>query len=162
MKTVESATINTSLDLDTLKEIFQDHPVRLAILFGSQASGSTHETSDIDLAVEFENIRPPDSNYNEAFFGLSVDLSETLHTDGIDLVDLHTVSPALAEAIFEKGLLIIGDQKHASELQRRLTEVETEQKTPRDRLKNALERIDAHLDKSETEVPASGKSEGER
>lgn len=29
----------------------QDRPVRLCVLFGSQATGKTHSRSDVDLAV---------------------------------------------------------------------------------------------------------------
>lgn len=42
------------------------------------------------------------------FLGLSADLSDVLETDDVDLVDLHAVSPALAAAIFEHGVLLVG------------------------------------------------------
>lgn len=162
MRTVESASIDTSLDLDALRAVLREHPVQLAILFGSHATGRAHEASDIDLAVEFSDQRPADPGYNETFLGLSTDLSETLETDAVDLVDVRTVSPELATAIFESGLLLVGDHEDAIDLRRQVTPDESETRSPRERLDAALARIDDHLDGDDTEVPASGESAEER
>lgn len=161
MRTAASTALAASLDLDALQAVLREHPVRLAILFGSHATETTHATSDIDLAVEFDAHRPSDPSYNDVFFGLSADLSETLESDDVDLVDLHTVSPALAEAIFEHGVLIVGDEEHVAALRRQLTatEPESEQPSPRERLDAALARIDAHLDESDSEGPVTGTTE---
>jgi predicted nucleotidyltransferase len=164
MRTAASTALDASLDLDALQAVLREHPVRLAILFGSHATEMTHATSDIDLAVEFDTHRPSDPSYNDVFLGLSADLSETLETDDVDLVDLHTVSPALAEAIFEHGVLLVGDQEHATALRRQLTatESESEQPSPRERLDAALARIDAHLDSDDAEVSLTGTVDDDR
>jgi predicted nucleotidyltransferase len=43
------------MDLDAFRQplqcLFQQHPVRLAYLFGSQATRRTHPSSDVDIAV---------------------------------------------------------------------------------------------------------------
>nr|WP_261372699.1 nucleotidyltransferase domain-containing protein [Haloferax volcanii] len=61
MRTVESADIDDSLPLETLRAIFQEHSVQCALLFGSHATETTHPTSDIDIAVELETstVRTP-------------------------------------------------------------------------------------------------------
>ena len=159
MRTAASTALDVSFDLDALQAVLREHPVTLAILFGSHAIETTHTTSDIDLAVEFDAHRPSDPSYNDVFFGLSADLSETLETDDVDLVDLHTVSPALAAAIFEHGVLLVGDQEHAAALRRQLTAAESDQPSPRERLDAALARIDAHLDESDSEVAVTGTAE---
>ncbi|MEF8826269.1 MAG: nucleotidyltransferase domain-containing protein [Halapricum sp.] len=159
MRTAASTALDVSFDLDALQAVLREHPVTLAILFGSHATETTHTTSDIDLAVEFDAHRPSDPSYNDVFFGLSADLSETLETDDVDLVDLHTVSPALAAAIFEHGVLLVGDQEHAAALRRQLTAAESDQPSPRERLDAALARIDAHLDESDSEVAVTGTAE---
>ncbi|WP_408960786.1 type VII toxin-antitoxin system MntA family adenylyltransferase antitoxin [Natrinema sp. 74] len=156
MRTTASAALDASLDLDALQAVLREHPVQLAILFGSHATETTHPTSDIDLAVEFDAHRPSDSSYNDVFLGLSADLSDALETDDVDLVDLHALSPALATAIFENGVLLVGEQGHATELRRQLTAADSEQPSPRERLGAALDRIDAHLGDSDTGVPATG------
>jgi len=159
MRTTESTALDASLDLDALQATLHTYPVRLAILFGSHATETTHASSAIDLAVEFDESRPPDPNYNDVFLGLSADLSDALETDDVDLVDLHTVSPALAAAIFENGVLIVGTAEHAAELRRQLTARESGQQSPRDRLETALSRIDDHLGDDGAGVPATGDAE---
>ena len=159
MRTVESTAVDASLDLDTLLDVLREHPVQLAILFGSHATETTHAASDIDLAVEFDAERPSDPSYNETFLGLSADLSDTLGTDDVDLVDLHAASPALAEAVFETGVLLLGEQERAAELRQLITAADTETQSPRERLDAALSRIDAHLDSGDAKVPVSGESE---
>jgi predicted nucleotidyltransferase len=159
MRTAESTALDAALDLDALQALLREHPIQLAILFGSHATETTHATSDIDLAVEFDEHRPSDPDYNDVFLGLSADLSDALETDGVDLVDLHTVSPALAAAIFENGVLLVGEADHAAELRRQLMARESDQQSPRDRLDAALARIDDHLGDDSAGVPATGDAE---
>ncbi|MFC6941195.1 nucleotidyltransferase domain-containing protein [Salinirubellus sp. GCM10025818] len=159
MRIAESTTLGPSLDLDALQAVLWEHPVQLAILFGSHVTDTTHATSDIDLAVEFDEHRPSDPSYNDVFLGLSADLSVALETDDVDLVDLHTVAPPLAAAIFENGVLLVGTEEHATELRRQLTTSGNDQQSPRDRLDTALERIDHHLGDDDTGVPAAGEAE---
>src|SRR6056297_529271 len=145
MRTSENAAIDESLPLGTLQEVLQEHPVQLAILFGSHATGESHSRSDIDIAVEFNTVRPSDPDYNEVFLGLSVGLSEALETDDVDLVNLQTTSPELAETIFDHGVLLIGDREHVAEIRRQLTATEKQTQSPRERFDAAVARIDRHL-----------------
>lgn len=159
MRTVEATDVDASLDLDTLQAVLREHPVQLAILFGSHSTGTTHPASDIDVAVEFDAQRPADPGYNDAFLGLSADLSDALGTDDVDLVDLHAVSPALASSIFDHGILLVGNLERAAELRRQVTAADIETQSPRERLDTALARIDSHLDGDDTAVPVAGESE---
>lgn len=162
MRTVESIDPGVTFDLDAVRAVLRDYPVRLTILFGSHATGEAHGESDIDIAVEFENKRPSDPTYNEVFFGLSADISDTLETDDVDVVDLHSTSPAVAESIFESGVLLVGEQEHAAELRRQLTTASSDQRSPKERLDAALGRIDAHLETEDDGVPVTGNTENER
>lgn len=159
MRAVGSTTLETHLDVGAVQAVLQEHPVRLAILFGSHATETTHSTSDIDLAVEFDEHEPADQGYNDVFFGLSADLSDELNTDDVDLVDLNTASQSLATAIFENGILLIGNSDHVAELRRELTANENDQRTPRERLDTALNRINDHLDTDESGPPATSEAE---
>lgn len=162
MRTVASTAIDPTFDLDVLTDVLQDHPIRLAVLFGSTATGETHPGSDVDLAVEFDGCHPPDPEYNEVFLGLSAELSEALGTDSIDLVDLHAASPELVSAVFEYGILLLGDQTRAEKLRRRLSRADEETRSPRERLDAALDSIDTHLDGGHTGVPGNGESNPEK
>lgn len=68
----------------------------------------------------------------------------------------------LAESIFENGVLLVGDQEHAAELQQRVTAADAETQSPRERLDAALARIDAHLDGDDAAVPVTGDPENDR
>jgi predicted nucleotidyltransferase len=159
MRTLASSTLDVCFDLEALQTVLREHPIRLAILFGSQATETTHERSDIDIAVEFDHHQPADPNYNDVFLGLSADISDALESDEVDLVDLQTVQPQLAAAIFANGVLIVGEETHADELRHQLTATESDLQSPRERFDAALDRIDDHLDDTTTEVPATGMPE---
>jgi uncharacterized protein len=145
MRSWKEATLDESLPFERLQEVFQEHEIRLAILFGSHASGNVHSRSDVDIAVELEDIQPADAEYNERFFGLSADLCETLETDEVDLVDLQRVSPELAATIFNHGILLAGDSEHVASLRKQLTPTESSAQSPRERFDAALTKIDDHL-----------------
>jgi predicted nucleotidyltransferase len=153
MRTVESAAIDDSLLIETIRGILRDHSVQCALLFGSHATATTHPTSDIDIAVELETTQREDPAYNEAFFSLSADLSEALETDDVDLVDIHMLSSRVAASIFKGGILLVGDMEHAEELRRRVTDRSSDTRSPRERFDDALARIDEHL--SGSSGPAS-------
>ena len=96
------------------------------------------------------------------FLGLSVDLSDELNTDDIDLVDLYTVTQPLATAIFENGILLVGNSNHAAKLRRELTASGKGQQQPRERLETALDRINDYLDTDTSGLPATGEVENDR
>ncbi|MFP8953779.1 type VII toxin-antitoxin system MntA family adenylyltransferase antitoxin [Natrialbaceae archaeon A-arb3/5] len=136
-----------SLPLEPIREVLRGHPIEIGVLFGSHARGDSHSGSDIDIAVEFEDIDPTDSNYNEVLFGLGADLSEALETDEVDVIDLHRASPELVDSIFEQGILLVGDPEHATDVRNRLTTTPSDQ-SPRERFDAAIARIDSYLGSS--------------
>lgn len=144
MRTVEANDPSLDVDVAAIVRVLEAHPVRLGILFGSHATGTSHPRSDVDVAIALEDLAPGDDGYNEAFFGLSADLSETLGTDDVDLVDVRTCPPPLAERIFE-GVLLVGEPGHAETLRRRSRASETDTRSPRERLDASIARIDEHL-----------------
>ena len=160
MRTVESAAIDDSLPIEMLQGILRAHSVQCALCFGSHAAATAHPASDIDLAVELETTQRENPAYNDAFFSLSTDLSEALETDDVDLVDIHTLSPRVAASVFEEGILLVGNLKHAEELRRRVTDRSSDTRSPRERFDDALAKIDAHL--SGSNGPASEEHDRQR
>lgn len=158
MRSAEATDIEDSLPLDTIRTVLREHSVQLAILFGSYATDSTHPRSDIDIAVELD-LTPSDAGYNEALFGLSAALSERLGTDDVDLMDIHTLSPRVAESVFDRGIILVGDQTRATELRHRLTAVASTERSSRERFDTALAKINEHLDNG---VTATEEMSGER
>lgn len=118
-------------------------PVRVAICFGSQARGETHGHSDVDFAVEFDDVQPGDEEYNEAYFRLLATLTTVLETEDVDLVDLRTASDSLVRTIVDQGILLYGSSERVETLREQL--LTDRPHSPRERLDGAIERIDKHL-----------------
>lgn len=123
-----------------------DYPVRLGLLFGSQARGTTHEQSDIDVAVVFDGLEPGDSGYTDTLLGLGADLAIELGTDEVDVVDLRRAPSTLVRAAFNDGKILVGDKNEAKELREYLlADTEQEQQSPAQQFDETLSRIDDHL-----------------
>lgn len=133
----------SDLPIDRLRSTLEEHPVQLAILFGSHATMQTHPNSDVDVAVEFDGIQPGDEGYNDALFGLITALAQTVRSD-VDVVDVHTLGPDVASAVFEQGILILGDEDRFQDLGERLTS-DRDDRPPAERFDEALRKIDEHL-----------------
>ncbi|PSQ45703.1 nucleotidyltransferase [Halobacteriales archaeon SW_6_65_15] len=161
MKPVESASLGDSLPIADLQSVLREYPVRLAILFGSYASGNTHRSSDVDIAVEFESIDRESPAYNEMFFELGADLSDVLMTDDVDVVAVQTLSPGVAESILEDGVILVGDLAHAADLLQRIVAESSDERSPRERFDAAIGKIDEHLGDN-SPVPATDGSRGGR
>ena len=78
-----------------LEPLFHDSGLQLVVLFGSLAKGLRRKDSDIDLAFLY------DGPFNELL--LTNRVSQLLHSDAIDVVDLHTASPLLKYAAMQHG-----------------------------------------------------------
>lgn len=98
------------MDFNKLRKFFQNKPVRLVYLMGSQASGQTKPYSDIDLAVLFNQNLSAKDRLNTKIELLS-ELAKLLGTDQIDLIDLQNTSPVFAyEAIRNRKELYVEDE----------------------------------------------------
>src|SRR5215471_9426053 len=99
----------TCMDLDAFRQplqcLFQQHPVRLAYLFGSQATRRTHPGSDVDVAVLLDESLTPDEHFAERLKLLG-DLSRIFGTDDVDLVTLNEAPPLLAYETLRHGILL--------------------------------------------------------
>lgn len=145
MERIGETTIGADLPIQRIRSTLECAPVRVAILFGSYATGRFHPRSDIDIAVEFDDFEPGDSEYNETFLGLSADLSATLETDDLDLVDIHSASPSFARSVFDSGVLIVGSDDRVETLRTMLVGDLSSERSPRERFDEALSQIDDHL-----------------
>lgn len=132
--------------VDTIRSVLADHPVRLGILFGSRVRDRSHDRSDIDVAIEFDGLRPGDAAYRETLLQLGVDLCTALGSDDIDVLDIRSSDPALARSILDHGVLVVGSPQRADTLRARIAdESSTDAKSPRERFERALSRVNDHL-----------------
>lgn len=86
---------NIKQSLTQLNNIFQNHHVQLAYLFGSLAHKKTGQ--DVDLAL---------LTANTPVYRLRSQISNCLDTERLDLVDLKRASPVLRFEIIRSGKLI--------------------------------------------------------
>ena len=88
----------------------EEAPVSFAVLFGSAGRGEMTEESDLDIAVEFDGLRSSDGgDYNDVYFSLRGDLSAAV-SRSVDLVDVHSMSPAFARAALTGGAVLVGEE----------------------------------------------------
>lgn len=143
MEQAADTDLGERLPVAQLRTQFERAPVRVAICFGSQARGETHGRSDIDFAVEFDEVQPGDEEYNEAYFRLLAALTTVLETEDVDLVDVRAASDSVVRTIIDQGILLYGSSERVETLREQL--LTDEQDSPRERLDGAIERIDEHL-----------------
>lgn len=104
------------LDLNALREILERAPVTRAILFGSYARGTERDSSDVDLAVEFE-ADLSSRERTRARLQLIERVSTRLGLNDVDVLPLASAPHSLRQEIDEDGVVLIGtdDQKEITE-----------------------------------------------
>jgi len=137
---------HAATDGDEIATVLAQHPVRLAVLFGSQATGTATVESDIDVAVAFESDLSPAERLTERI-DLTTALVRAFGTDAVDVTDLDSVSPAVGADALETGQLLVGDQATLSAYRRRFERERTETEETHDermqQFKSILQRLDA-------------------
>ena len=132
--------------VDVVRAVLRRHPIRTGVLFGSQVQGTTHPSSDVDVAIEFDPSLS-DEERRTARLDVIVDLSRSLGIDEVDVTDLDTVRPAIGASAIEHGIVIVGDDKRVEQLHDDFTGRTTE-RTHEER----MERFDDALDSLEETV----------
>jgi predicted nucleotidyltransferase len=88
-----------------MKKIFKENKVILAYLFGSEAKGTSHEESDVDIGVLFdEDVKTED--YLRLEGRLIEFFSEIYPKKEINIVNLNIASPLLKQAAILEGKLL--------------------------------------------------------
>ncbi len=106
------STLDTQT-VDRLQAVLSEHPLKLGVLFGSQATGTDGTHSDIHVAVEF--LSSVDDLF-KAQLKLGVDLTCALGTDDIDVVGLQRVEPVVGYSALTNGTVLVGDTEQVQEL----------------------------------------------
>ncbi len=96
-----------------LRSYFKTRPeVRLAYLFGSQATGKANRLSDVDVAVLTDPSRVKKNLPYGYKAELGTDLMKLLKTNRVDIVLLNEAPPFLRHQVLKTGkLLFANDQK---------------------------------------------------
>lgn len=83
---------------ERLAPLFADPSIDLVVLFGSVAAGVSRAESDLDVAVR--------GGCQLDLVSVTNQMSQLLHTDAIDVVDLRRASPLLMMEVVRGGTLL--------------------------------------------------------
>lgn len=134
------------VDVDAIRSVLDDHPVRLAILFGSRTKGTADGSSDVDLAVELDDRV---SDRDTSRMDLLADLSVALDRNDVDLALVDDIEPRVGRAAFRDGVLLCGSRERADSHRARFEELVEETASSaslRERFDDVLTAIDRHVD----------------
>lgn len=134
------------MDVEAIRDVLADHPVRLAVLFGSRVDGTADESSDVDVAVEFD---PDVSDRSSALLSLLADLSVALDRNDLDVGAVDDLTPRVGLAAFEEGVLLCGSEERAAEHRKRFADrvdSAASDRSLRERFDDALQSIDRLVD----------------
>ena len=104
---------------ERLERVLAEHPISFAMLFGSAGRGTMSDTSDLDLAVQFESLRPSDDGYSQAYLRLTAAVDNAVSLS-VDVVDIHSMSPPFARAAFDHGEVLVGSEAQRKRLEHEL------------------------------------------
>lgn len=127
-----------ALDVDALAASLEEYPLSLAMLFGSRATGTTGELSDLDVAVAFGDDVPEDRRF-ALLDEMTAALTRETGFEAVDLVDLSTVGPYPGYEIVSEGLLLLGDEDDAVELESKFLQLKLDFRPVKEEWQAALE-----------------------
>jgi len=91
--------------IQRLSKVFKENGVILAYLFGSEAKGTSHQESDVDIGVLFDKkVKPED--YLKLEGKLIEFFSEIYPQKEINIVNLNISSPLLKQSAILEGKLL--------------------------------------------------------
>jgi predicted nucleotidyltransferase len=137
---------DADVDIQALRSVLHSHPVRVAVLFGSSATGSTDGRSDVDIAIEFDGSV---ENTVATYMAILTDISIALDRNDIDLSLVRDLDPRVGHEAFDHGILLCGSEERARTLRDQFEAERPETpstETLRDRFDDALANVDSELD----------------
>lgn len=112
LRCMSSDSPDGPLNQAALRRVLQQYPVRLGVLVGSQARGTSGPHSDVDLLVEFTQGLSADRR-RRVRFQLLADCAAALGTDDIDVIPIDGVHPRIGASALADGVVLVGDSTRA-------------------------------------------------
>lgn len=136
----------TSERIRSIRDVLATYPVSFAILFGSAGEEALTSTSDVDVAVEFEGIKPEDNGYSDVFLRLYNALDDAVERD-VDVVDFHSMSPRFARTVFDNGVVIVGSDDRRRELETSLAGELDSVEEAKNRISDSIRKMKASMNR---------------
>jgi predicted nucleotidyltransferase len=134
------------LNVDALERVLEHHPVRLAVVFGSEVTGRTHPRSDLDIVVEFDDSV---DDLKEGVLSLHADVASALDRNDVDLSLVSGLEPRVGLAAFSEGVLLLGSEErfeaHRQTCKRAVESQQSQRESLRERFDAVIEDLDATL-----------------
>lgn len=106
----ESETGELAADIEAVRPYLADQPLEFALLFGSQATGTATDRSDIDVMLKFPSTLDDSARF-EHRNRIAGQLMARLGRDDVDVSDLDQLPTAIAHAALQEGRLLVGDEE---------------------------------------------------
>lgn len=136
------------LDVDMLRDVLEEHSVRLAVVFGSEVTGQMHPRSDLDVAVEFDESVEDESG---ALLSLYSALASALDRNDVDLSLVSDLKPRVGLSAFSEGVLVLGPEERVEtlrqEFERAVESNQDHRESLRERFDAVIEDVEAALEK---------------
>ena len=119
------------VDVGAIRQYLAETDVRFAVLFGSHARGTTHESSDVDIALRF----PDDLSPKERFRRRNrIDADIQCHADGfVDVSDIEGLPLPIARAALKDGIRLVGDDRDINAYRERIEAAHEDTASDRER-----------------------------
>jgi predicted nucleotidyltransferase len=95
--------IDTTVLQPQIADLARKRSLSFVVLFGSQATGSTHPKSDIDIAVISKN------NIDKC--RIASDFEDIFKREDVEVVNLANASPTLMHEVVKDGKLLFEDRE---------------------------------------------------
>jgi len=86
---------------EQIGKIAKKYGLDMIVLFGSQATGQTHAKSDVDFGYTSSQHLE-----SETRFKIQNELSDFLHREDIEFVDLRRISPVMKKIVADEGVVL--------------------------------------------------------
>lgn len=98
-----------SIDVSAMRDVLDDAPVSVAVLYGSHARGEATARSDVDVAIGFSDSLSSVER-TQARLDLIERLGAALDVDAVDAIPLSGASDSLQREIRADGVLLHGSE----------------------------------------------------
>lgn len=96
--------------IEVLRQYLAEQPVEFALLFGSHATGTATDRSDLDLVLKFPTTMGDEERFRRRN-RIAGELMARLGREDVDVSDLDQLPTAIAHAALQEGIRLVGDEK---------------------------------------------------
>lgn len=96
--------------IEVLRQYLAEQPVEFGLLFGSYATETATDRSDIDIVLKFPMTMDDEERFRRRN-RITGELMARLGRDDVDVSDLDQLPTAIAHAALQEGIRLVGDEE---------------------------------------------------